>query len=166
MLYWLRKSSLLSYLPLEEEKTLVILMMNLPLKHLSSLHLENQGYFQKKSRKCSEILITLLIGVNFHTLWSPSWLAHKNASLKNTDPSIAFCATCSFWVFLNHMKILLSTVFTLFWRVASLYIVFYLSTGKQVYGVPKLSWWTRAVLNFPHVGARGSVQFPSLFHSR
>lgn len=141
---------------------LVILMMNLPLKHLSSLHLGNQGYFQKKSRKCSEILITLLIGVNFHTLWSPSWLAHKNASLKTTDPSIAFCATCSFWVFLNHMKILLSTVLTLLWRVASLYIVFIWALESR--SLAFLSWVGEARLCWTS-RTRAHVDLYSFSHS-
>lgn len=154
MLYWPRKWSLLLYPPLEDEKTLAILMMNLPLKHLSSLHLANPGYFQKKSRKCSEILITLLIGVNFQTLWNPSWLAHKNASLRRIPTLLLLSVPPVAWfVFLNHMKILSSTVLTLLWRVASLYIVFYLSTGKQVYGVLELV--NPAVLSFPHMGIHG-----------
>lgn len=41
--------------------------------------------------------------------------------------------------------------------MASLYIVFYLSTGKQFYGVLKLSGWIQAVLSFPHMGTLGSV---------
>lgn len=37
--------------------------------------------------------------------------------------------------------------------MASLYIVFYLSTGKQVYGVLELV--NPAVLSFPHMGTDG-----------
>lgn len=166
MLYWPRKWSLLLYPPLEDEKTLVILMTNLPLKHLSSLHLGNQGYFPKKNRKCSEILITLLIGVNFQTLWNPSWLAHKDASRKNTDPSIALCATCSFWFFKSHEDPFKYCFNTLHKSGLFVYCFFYLSTGKQVYGVLALSWWTQAVLSFPHTGTRGSALFLSLLCSR
>lgn len=56
---------------------LVILMMNLPQKHLFWLHLESQGFFQKRNRKCSEILTTLLIGVKLLDTVKPSKLTKK-----------------------------------------------------------------------------------------
>lgn len=55
-----------------------ILMMNLPQKRLFSLHPGSHGYFQKMSRKCSETLTTLLIGVNSLDAVKSCRLAHEN----------------------------------------------------------------------------------------
>lgn len=113
---------------------LVILMMNLPQKHLFWLHLENQGYFQKRSKKCSEILTTLLIGVKFLDTVKPSRLTTR-WPLKNSKPFI--CSLChqqllSLLFFFKHMKICFKVLLIPSWKVASWCIFsINLSTGNS-----------------------------------